>query len=110
MVPGSSGATGTGGITEGLDFADLFFPPLRPAAFLVVPRLADFLVPPFFPALPLLFFVDFFVDFLAAFLAVPRPLDFDALFLVPFPPRLRAPLDFLPPFLVAILFAPYVVV
>ena len=66
-------------------------------------RLAAFLVP-FFPALP----PPFFVDFLAAFFAVPLPLDLDALFLVPLPPPLRAPLDFLVPFLVASWFAPYV--
>jgi hypothetical protein len=73
----------------------------------------------FFPA----FFVDFaaffvplpappfFVDFLAAFLVdfLAPPLDFfDALFFVPLPPPLRAPLDFLVPFLAAIWFAPYV--
>jgi hypothetical protein len=99
IVSGSSGAAiGTGGITEGLAFAAVFFPPLRPAVFLVA-RFADFFVPRFFAPL---FFVDFFADFLVDFLAVPFPFDFDALFLVPFPPRLRAPLAFLPPFLVAI--------
>jgi hypothetical protein len=62
----------------------------------------------FFAALPPRFFVDFFVDFLAAFFAPPLPLDLDALFFVPLPPRLRAPLDFLVPFLVAISFAPLI--
>jgi len=43
---------------------------------------------------------------LADFFAPPRPLDFDALFFAAFPPPLRAPLDFLLPFLAAIWFAP----
>jgi hypothetical protein len=62
---------------------------------------------PFFPALPPPFFVDFF----AAFFAVPLlPLDLEAPFFVPLPPPLRAPLDFLPPFLVAISFDSFYVV
>jgi hypothetical protein len=41
-------------------------------------------------------------------LLAPFPDFFDALFFVPFLPALRAPLDFLLPFLAAIYFAPYV--
>jgi hypothetical protein len=65
------------------------------AAFFV--DFAAFLVPCF-----LLFLAaPFLVDFFAAFFAPPRDLDFDALFFAAFPPPLRAPLDFLLPFLAA---------
>jgi hypothetical protein len=113
VLSGSSyvSTVGGGGATDVLDlfFVPFFAVPL-PLAFF-----ADFFVPfaAFFVPLPAPpFFVDFFVDFLAAFfvdfLAPPRDFDFDALFLVPFPAPLRAPLDFLAPFLAAIMFAPYV--
>jgi hypothetical protein len=62
------------------------------AAFFVV-FFAAFFVP--FLAVP------FLVDFFAVFLAAPRDLDFDALFFAALPPPLRAPLDFLLPFLAA---------
>jgi hypothetical protein len=76
------------------------------AAFLVV-FLAAFLVlfEAFFVLLPP-FFVDFFAAF-TGFFAPLRDFDFDALFFVPLPPPLRAPLDFLVPFLAAIAFAPF---
>jgi len=54
----------------------------------------------FFVLLPA-FFADFLVAF-TDFLAPPRDFDFDALFFVPLPAPLRAPLDFLVPFLAAI--------
>src|SRR5256714_14427828 len=84
------------------DFLDLFFPPFLVPPLLVI-LFAAFLVP-----LLVFFAADlrappFFADFLAALL------DFFALpFLVPLPPPLRAPLDFLLPFLAAISFAPFV--
>jgi hypothetical protein len=92
---------------------DLFF-----AAFFVVPLpvilfaaffvpFAAFFVPCFVPFLLPPFLVDFLAA-LADFFAPPRPWDFDALFFVAFPPPLRAPLDFLLPFLAAIWFAPLV--
>jgi hypothetical protein len=59
---------------------------------------AAFFVP--LPAPP--FFVDFLAAFLVVFFAPPRDFDFDALFFVPLPLPLRAPLDFLVPFLAAI--------
>jgi len=98
LVAGAS-ATGTGGMTL---FLELFLPPRFLAALRVVFFAAAFLV---------LFFAAFFVDFLAAFVdffAPPRPLDFAALFFVPLRPPLRAPLDFLVPFLAAISLAPFV--
>ena len=51
----------------------------------------------------------FFDDSLDDFFAPPLDLDFDALFFAALPPPLRAPLDFLLPFLAAIRFAPFVV-
>jgi hypothetical protein len=83
-------------------FLELFVPPRFLADLRVVFFAAAFLV---------LFFAAFFVDFLAAFVdffAPPRPLDFAALFFVPLRPPLRAPLDFLVPFLAAISLAPFV--
>jgi hypothetical protein len=97
LVTGAS-ATGTGGTTL---FLELFLPPRFLADLPVV----------FFAAFLVLFFAAFFVDFLAAFVdffAPPRPLDFAALFFVPLRPPLRAPLDFLVPFLAAISLAPFV--
>jgi hypothetical protein len=121
MLSGTSdcaGAVDGGGATVAVaaaDLADLFF-----AVFFVV----FFAV--FLAAFFAVFFVDFvvfadfvvladflppfFVDFLAAFTAFfapPRDFDFDALFFVPFPAPLRAPLDFLVPFLAAIAFTPF---
>ena len=101
---------GGGGATGAEDFRARFFVP-RPlpvvffADFFVyfVAFFADFFVP--LPAPP--FFVDFLAAFLVDFLAPPREFDFDALFFVPLPPPLRAPLDFLVPFLAAIAFTPY---
>jgi hypothetical protein len=82
------------------------------AAALPAVSLADFFV--VFAAFFAAFFVPlpapFFVDFLAAlvvFFAPPPDFDLAALFFVPFPPPLRAPLDFLVPFLAAISFAPF---
>ena len=99
------------GATTAADFLDVFFV-LFLAAFFVV-FAADFFVDllaladlaAFFVPLPA--FVD---DFLAAFtdfFAPPRDFDFDALFFVPLPAPLRAPLDFLVPFLAAIAIAPF---
>src|ERR1044071_2196788 len=92
-----------GGVKAVADFLELFFPPFLPPALPPLP-FADFLVdcPAFFvPFLPPPFFVDFlppfFVDFFPARFLVPLP-----------PPRLRAPLDFLVPFLATILLAPSV--
>src|SRR5688500_18953470 len=84
-------------------FPPLTEPPFLPTFlvdFFAAPFFAAFLVPPFLPA----FFAAFLVDRLAA---PPRPF-FPALFFVPFRPALRAPLDFLLPFLAAISFAPLV--
>jgi len=98
LVAGTS-ATGTGGMTLLLE---TFLPPRFLADLRVV----------FFAAFLVLFFAAFFVDFLAAFFvdffAPPRRLDFAALFFVPLRPPLRAPLDFLVPFLAAISLAPFV--
>jgi hypothetical protein len=66
---------------------------------------APFLAAAFFVPLPALL-DDFLVAF-TDFLAPPRDFDFDALFFVPLPAPLRAPLDFLVPFLAAIAFAPF---
>jgi hypothetical protein len=105
MFSGTSDcAVGGGGATAAADFLALFFVDFF-AAFLAAcfdDFLADFLAAAFFVPLP-----AFFVDFLAAFtdfLAPPRDFDFDALFFVPLPAPLRAPLDFLVPFLAAIAF------
>src|SRR6185369_16256234 len=105
MLSGTSDcAVGGGGATAADFLAALFFVDFF-AAFLVAcfdDFLAAFLVAPFLAAA---FFVPlpaFFADFLAAFtdfLAPPRYFDFDALFFVPLPAPLRAPLDFLVPFL-----------
>jgi hypothetical protein len=80
------------------------------ALFLVVRFVAAFFVPFFAAFLPPPFFVDFLaaflVDFLVDFFAPPLDFDFDALFFAAFLPPLRAPLDFLLPFLAAIGFAP----
>ncbi|HEX3249798.1 MAG TPA: hypothetical protein VHS05_10250 [Pyrinomonadaceae bacterium] len=97
----SPGSEAGGGIT-GATFLDLFFVAFRAVPLLVIFLAAFFVV--FFAA----FFVPFLaaaflVDFLAAladFFAPPRALDFDALFFAALPP-LRAPLDFLLPFLAA---------
>jgi hypothetical protein len=111
MVSGVSSllATGTGGITDIVGFLDLFFVPFLAVVLLVI-FLADFFVvfAAFFAALPLPFFVDFLAA-LVDFFAPPRDLDLDALFFVPLPPPLRAPLDFLVPFLAAISFTPLLV-
>jgi len=112
IIPSLS-ATGTGGTT--LRF-ELFLVPRLPALSRVVffaAFFAAFFVV-FFAALRVpAFFADFFVDLLAAFFvdffAPPRPEDLAALFFfVPFLPPLRAPLDFLVPFLAAISLAPFV--
>ena len=106
-VSGISGVkTGTGGMT--LAFLDLFLVPRFAALFLVVFFVAAFLVV-FFAALRVpAFFVDFLAAFFVDFFAPPRDADLAApLFFVPLPPPLRAPLDFLVPFLAAISLAPY---
>src|ERR1044071_4519031 len=104
VVSGSSylSAGGDGGAT--VDFLDLFFPPFLPPPALPPILLADFFVDFadfFVPFLPPPFFVDFlppfFVDFFPPRFLVPLP-----------PPPLRAPLDFLVPFLATILLAPSV--
>jgi len=110
MLSGTSdrAVVGGGGATVA-DLLDLFFVVFL-AAFLAaffVTFFADFLVvfAAFLVPLP-----AFFVDFLAAFtdfFAPPRDFDFDALFFVPLPAPLRAPLDFLVPFLAAIAFTPF---
>src|SRR5688572_14862132 len=87
-------------------FADFFV--VFVAAFLVPPI---FFVPPPFFVPPFLVPPPFLVDFLAAFadfFPPPPPFDVEALFFVPLPPPLRAPLDFLVPFLAAISYAPLV--
>ena len=97
-------------------FFEAFLVPLPPAflpdffvlfaAFFVVLR-----APPFLPAFAADFLVDFFDDFddfFVDFFAPPRACRLPALFFVPLPPPLRAPLDFLAPFLAAIWFAPLV--
>ena len=98
-------------------FFEAFLVPLPPAflpdffvlfaAFFVVLR-----APPFLPAFAadflVDFFDDFFDDFFVDFFAPPRACRLPALFFVPLPPPLRAPLDFLAPFLAAIWFAPLV--
>jgi hypothetical protein len=116
MLSGTSdcATVGGGGATAAEDFLARFFVPFAPPFFVpflpafFVDFVAAFFVP--LPALP--FFVDFLaaflVDFLVDFLAPFRDFDFDALFFVPLPPPLRAPLDFLVPFLAAIYFTPYV--
>jgi hypothetical protein len=90
-------------------FVDRFFVAFRAVPLLVI-FFADFFVPFFaaffVPFLLAAFFVDFLAAFLVDLLAPPRPLDFDALFFAAFLPPLRAPLDFLLPFLAAIGFAP----
>ena len=94
-------AVGGGGATAADFLAARFFVVFF-AAFLV-----DFFAAFLVPFLAAAFFVLFFADFLAAFtyfLAPPRDFDFDALFFVPLPAPLRAPLDFLVPFLAAIAF------
>jgi hypothetical protein len=107
MLSGTSdcAAAVAGGGATVADFLDLFFVVFL-AAFLVV-FFAAFLVAfaAFFVPLPP-FLVDFFAAF-TDFFAPPRDFDFDALFFVPLPAPLRAPLDFLVPFLVAIAFAPF---
>jgi hypothetical protein len=101
-------ATGTGGITDIVDFLDLFFVPFLAVVLLVIFFAAFFVVfAAFFAALPLRFLVDFLAA-LVDFFAPPLDFDLDALFFVPLPPPLRAPLDFLVPFLAAISFAPFV--
>jgi hypothetical protein len=106
MLSGTSDCSVGGGGATGADFrAAVFFVDFL-AAFLVT-FFAAFLVAAFLAAA---FFVPFFDDFLVAFtdfLAPPRDFDFDALFFVPLPAPLRAPLDFLVPFLAAIAFAPF---
>lgn len=90
-----------------LTFLERFLVPRFAAVFLVVFFAAAFFVV-FFAALRVLaFFVDFlaafFVDFFVDFFAPPRFADLAALFFfVPLPPPLRAPLDFLVPFLATI--------
>jgi hypothetical protein len=99
----SLSAVGGGGATGADDLLGRFFVPRAPP-FLAVVFFADFFVDfvAFFVPLPAPpFFVDFLAAFLVDFLAPPRDFDFDALFFVPFPPPLRAPLDFLVPFLAA---------
>jgi hypothetical protein len=64
-----------------------------------------------FPAFFAAFLVDFFADFLADFFVdffAARP-RLPALFFVPLPAPLRAPLDFFAPLLAAISFAPLLV-
>jgi hypothetical protein len=98
-------AVGGGGATAADFLAARFFVVFF-AAFLVA-CFDDFLAAFLVPFLAADFFVLFFADFLAAFtyfLAPPRDFDFDALFFVPLPAPLRAPLDFLVPFLAAIAF------
>jgi len=112
-----SGTSDCGAVDDGVatvaaaDLVDLFF-----AVFFVVffAAFLVFLLVAFEVFPDLLVFADFlatfFVDFLAAFtdfFAPPRDFDFDALFFVPFPAPLRAPLDFLVPFLAAIAFTPF---
>ncbi|HEY0766011.1 MAG TPA: hypothetical protein VGD61_26760 [Pyrinomonadaceae bacterium] len=113
MLSGTSdcAAVGGGGATAA-DFLDVFFV-LFLAAFFVVFFAAFFVdllaLAAFFVPLPACFddfLADFFADF-TAFFAPPRDFDFDALFLVPLPAPLRAPLDFLVPFLAAIAFTPF---
>ena len=98
-------AVGGGGATAP-DFLDRFFVPRLPAPPLLVRFVAAFFVPFFAAFLPPPFFVDFLAAFLVDFFAPPLDLDFDALFFPALPPPLRAPLDFLLPFLAAIEFAP----
>ena len=107
MVSGASklSTVGGGGATDA-DFLDRFFVP-RLAAPLLVRFVAAFFVP-FFAAFLPPFFVDFLAAFLVDFFVPPLDLDFDAPFFAALPPPLRAPLDFLLPFLAAIRFAPYV--
>jgi hypothetical protein len=98
---GRSSLSKTGGVaTEAAALPDRFR-----VAFLAVPLLVIFFaafVVVFFAAFLVAFLAaPFLVDFFAAFLAPPRDLDFDALFFAALPPPLRAPLDFLLPFLVA---------
>src|SRR5262245_41075944 len=100
---GGGGARGAGAG----NFRARFFVPRAPP-FLAVVFFADFFVDfaaffaAFFVPLPAPpFFVDFLAAFLVDFLPPPRDFDFDALFFVPLPPPLRAPLDFLVPFLAA---------
>lgn len=111
MLSGTSdcAAAVAGGGATVADFLDLFFVVFL-AAFLVV-FFAAFFAAAFLVAfaaffVPLPFLVDFFAAF-TDFFAPPRDFDFDALFFVPLPAPLRAPLDFLVPFLVAIAFAPF---
>jgi len=94
---------GADGAADAVDLLDRFFVP----PFLLVCFFADFFVPCFAAFLPP-FFVDFLAAFLVDFFAPPLEFDFEALFFPAFPPPLRAPLDFLLPFLAAILFAPLV--
>lgn len=109
MLSGTSdcAAVGGGGATAA-DFLDVFFV-LFLVAFFVVFFAAFFVdllaLAAFFVPLPA-FFTDFFAAF-TAFFAPPRDFDFDALFLVALPAPLRAPLDFLVPFLAAIAFTPF---
>jgi hypothetical protein len=88
------------GGADGMDFRDRFFVPLF--AVLLVVRFAAFLVP-FAALVARPFLVDFLVDFLAAFFvdffAPPR---LAAPFFVPLRALLRAPPDFLVPFLATI--------
>jgi hypothetical protein len=101
----SLSAAGGRGATFPEDFLDRFFvPPLPPP--LLVRLVAAFFVPFFAAFLPPPFLVDFLAAFLVDFFAPPLDLDFDALFFAALPPPLRAPLDFLLPFLAAIRFAP----
>jgi hypothetical protein len=99
-------ATGTGGMT--LTFLELFLVPRLPAVLRVVFFAAFFVV--FFAALRVpAFFVDFLAAFFVDFFAPLYAEDLAALlFFVPFLPPLRAPLDFLVPFLAAISLAPFI--
>ena len=113
MLSGTSdcAAAGGGGATVA-DLPDLFFVVFFAAFFAVflVVFFVDFLVATFLVAAFFVLFAAFFVDFLAAFtdfFAPARDFDFDALFFVPLPAALRAPLDFLVPFLAAIEFTPF---
>jgi hypothetical protein len=96
-----------GGATAAVFLDRFFVPPRLPAPPLLVRFVAAFFVPFFAAFLPPPFFVDFLAAFLVDFFAPPLVFDFDALFFAAFlPPPLRAPLDFLLPFLAAIEFAP----
>jgi hypothetical protein len=103
---GSSSAVGGGGATAAVFLDRFFVPPRLPAPPLLVRFVAAFFVPFFAAFLPPPFFVDFLAAFLVDFFVPPLDLDFDAPFFAALPPPLRAPLDFLLPFLAAIAFAP----